>query len=197
MKLKPRLFIIIVIVLLMSGFFLYKYIADISALEKIDITVDSIQMKELQLKYCKLKLNINILNPTNEDISELSAEFNIFIANMKVGNGSFSAVTIPANDQVKRVIIIESYYADVGNAVIETIQRGTFELTINGIAKGNILFNLIFITKQFNSSYSFPDIIIICILLLFNICKDTASKIRYSPAAAWLSSESLNIISCN
>ncbi len=155
MNLKIKL-VIIVIILLISGFLFNRYIADVSALEKINIKVDSIQIEELQLKYCKLKLNINVINPTNEDISELSAEFNIFITNTKVVNGSFPTVSIKANNQVSRDIIIKINYADVGNTVIEAIQTGNFELTINGLAKGYIFFNLILVTKQFNSSYSFP-----------------------------------------
>lgn len=155
MKLKIKLFTIIVIFLLLS-FFLNRYLADVSALEKINITVDSIQIEELQLKYCKLKLSINIINPSNEDISELSAEFNIFIANTNVGNGSVPAVSIKANDQVRRDIIIKINYADVGIAVMEVIQTGKFELTINGFAQGYIFFYLLYVTKQFNASYSFP-----------------------------------------
>jgi len=155
MNLKIKLFII-VIILLISGLFFNRYIADVSALEKINITVDSIQIEELQLKYCKLRFNINIINPTSVDISELSVNFDTFIANIYIGNGRIPKITIPMSSQKSSNISLTIYYADVGIAVIEGIQSRNFILTVDGIAKVNVLFNLISISKSFSASYSYP-----------------------------------------
>ena len=60
-----------------------------SAIENVKVTVENTSIQELRLTYCKLKLKVSISNPTTEYFSELSAEFDVFIASTYVGNGSF------------------------------------------------------------------------------------------------------------
>jgi len=151
---KIRILIVVTIVIFISGFLVIRYTTDVSALEKVNITIENINIQELHLTYCKLKLKVNISNPTNEYISGLFAEFDISIASTYVGNGSVPIVSIPAQSQTKRDVILTIYYADVGNAVIDGIQTGNFDLTIHGEAKGNVLFNLITVSKSFTASYS-------------------------------------------
>ena len=154
MALKIKLFII-VIILLISGLILNKYMADVSAIEKINITLENTSIQELRLTYCKLKLKVNISNPTTEYISELSAEFDISIAGTYVGNGSVPKVSIPIQSYKTKDVPLIIYYADVGKAVIEGIQARNFDLAINGEAKVNVLFNLIMISKSFIAIYSY------------------------------------------
>jgi len=117
---KIRILIVVTIVIFISGFLVIRYTTDVSALEKVNITMENINIQELHLTYCKLKLKVNISNPTNEYISGLLAEFDISIAGTYVGNGSVPTVSIPAQSQIKRDVILTIYYADVGNAVIDT-----------------------------------------------------------------------------
>ncbi|MCK4415514.1 MAG: hypothetical protein KAU84_00020 [Thermoplasmatales archaeon] len=151
---KIRILIVVTIVIFISGFLVIRYTTDVSALEKVNITIENINIQELNLTYCKLKLKVNISNPTNEYISRLFAEFDISIASTYVGNGSVPTVSIPAQSQIKRDVILTIYYADVGNAVIDGIQTGNFDLTTHGEAKGNVLFNLLTVSKSFTASYS-------------------------------------------
>jgi LEA14-like dessication related protein len=152
---KIKILIMITIVIFISGFLSIRYIASASAIEKVNVTVENTSIQELRLTYCKLKLEVSISNPTTEHISELSAEFDIFIASTYVGNGSFQTVSIPAQSHKTGDVFLTIYYANVGNAVIDGIQTGNFDLTIQGEAKGNVLFNLITVTKSFTASYSY------------------------------------------
>lgn len=152
---KIKFLIILLIIIFVFGFSINRYIADISTLEKVKISVENTSIQDLTLTYCELKLNVVISNPISIPISEFSAKYNITIANTNVGNGNIPAVTIPAKSQIRRSIFLKINYADVGNAVIEGIQTKTFDVTINGLAKGNIFFNLISISKPISASYSF------------------------------------------
>jgi hypothetical protein len=152
---KIGILIVITILIFLSVILGIRYTYDVSALEKINITVEDIEIQELHLKHCKIKLKVDISNPTNEYISRFSAEFDISIAEIYVGNGSVPLVSIPAQIKIKRDVILTIYYTDVGNAVIEGIQTRNFDLSIHGQAKGNVLFNLIVVSKSFDSSYSY------------------------------------------
>ena len=151
---KIKILVVIIIVFFISCFLSIRYITDVSALEKVNITIENINIQELRLTYCKLKLKVNISNPTNEYISGLFAEFDISIAGTYVGNGSVPTVSIPAQSHKTRDVPLTIYYANVGNAVIDGIRTGNFDLTIHGEAKGNVLFNLLTVSKSFTASYS-------------------------------------------
>jgi len=150
---KIKILIVITVVIFISGFLSIRYMADASALEKVNVTVENISIQELRLTYCKLKLKMDIFNPTTEYISELSAKFDVSIAGTYVGNGSTPTVSIPAQSHKTGDVPLTIYYANVGNAVIDGIQTGNFDLTIHGEAKGNVLFNLLTVTKSFIASY--------------------------------------------
>jgi len=152
---KIKILIVITIVIFISAFLSIRYIASASAIEKVNVTVENTSIHELRLTYCKLKLKVSISNPTTEHISGLSAEFDIFIASTYVGNGSFQTVSIPEQSHKTGDVLLTIYYVNVGNAVIDGLQTENFDLSIHGEAKGNVLFNLLTVTKSFTAFYSY------------------------------------------
>jgi hypothetical protein len=155
MHIRIKIISIAIIILLIFIFFFSRHTAKVSALEKINISVESITIKEVRLNYCKLKVNVNILNPTSELISDLSAQFDIFIADTYVGNGSIPKVSIPIQSGKIKNVSITIFYVNVGNAVIDGIQTRNFDLSIQGTATVTVLFNLISISKPFTAFYSY------------------------------------------
>lgn len=152
---RIKILIVITIVIFILSFLSIRYMASASAIEKVNVTVENTSIQELRLTYCTLKLEVSISNPTTEYISGLSAEFDVFIASTYVGNGSFLTVSIPAQSDKTGDVLLTIYYTNVGNAVIDGIKTGDFDLTIHGEAKGNVLFGLLTVTKSFTSSYSY------------------------------------------
>jgi hypothetical protein len=155
MHIKIKIISIVIIIFLILIFFFSRYTADVSALEKIKIFVESITIEEVRLNYCKLKVNVNVLNPTSEYISDFTAQFDIFIANTYVGNGFIPKVSIPIQSGKIKNVSITIFYVNVGNAVIDGIRTRNFDLSIKGTATVQILFNLISISKQFSASHSY------------------------------------------
>jgi LEA14-like dessication related protein len=155
-KKSRKIIIVIGIILAISGFLGYTYYADATTLNNAEVTIENIHLQELSLTYCKLKIYIDISNPTNRDISGLTAVFNIYIADNYVGSGSFSKVSIPAQSNREKDVTITIYYAKVAVAVVDGIKRGNFDLTIKGEASGDVLFDLITVSKQFKATKVYP-----------------------------------------
>ncbi len=156
MERKTKIISVVIILLIFSGFFSYQYVADTVALNNVEVTVESITLQELRLSYCKLKLSVDIYNPSHQDISEVSAVFDVFIAGNYVGSGSFPKSFLPAQSNSEKDVTLTIYYTDVANAVIDGIQNRNFDLTIKGEAKGKVVFNLFTVSKGFVSTYSYP-----------------------------------------
>ena len=153
---KKYVAIIITIIFIFSSLLGGLYITDASSLDKVEVTVVGITLEELRLTYCKFTLSIDIYNPAHQDISEVYALFDVSIAGNYVCNGIFPKSFLPAKSNIEKEVTLTIYYADVAIAVIDGIQNRNFDLTIEGEAKGKVLFNLFTVSKNFVSTYSYP-----------------------------------------
>ncbi len=152
---KLKIIAIVAILILIFGFLGVRYITEASTIDNINIGLEDVSIEELKLSSCTLNLKVRISNPTTEYISELSAEFDVFIADTDVANGTVAKVSIPPESYATSDVLLTIFYADVGTAVINGIKTGDFDLIIQGEAKLNVLLNLLTITKPFTSSYSY------------------------------------------
>lgn len=153
MNKKTLIYLLIIITIILLIFLSIKCTLEATAISKLQATIKSVQIQEIKVTYTKLKLNIELLNPTNEDISELSTDFNIFITGNNVGKGNTSAINIPAKTIKQTSSIIIIYFADVANAVMDSIINLKFNLTINGTFHAKILFGFFSVTQDFSAGY--------------------------------------------
>ena len=155
MNQKLKIIIIVVIFILVLTLISIRYVTEASTIDEINVGVEDVSIEELKLSSCTLNLKVRISNPTTEHISELTAEFDVFIADTDVANGTVSKVSIPPESYATSDVLLTIFYADVGTAVINGLKTGDFDLIIKGEAKINVLLNLFTITKHFTSSYSY------------------------------------------
>jgi hypothetical protein len=155
MKKKLVVLLVIILAIIILIFLTLKYVNEISAISKLQLTIKGIQIQELKATYTKLKLDIEITNPTNEGISQLSTYYNIFIADTIVGEGSIPITYIFAQSTKETSTTFIIYYANVTNAVIDAITNKNFNLTIDGILHAKVLFSIVRISHEFSASYSY------------------------------------------
>ncbi len=149
--------ITLTVILSVSGLLGYIYYADVTAMSGIEIKLNDVDLTDVKLSSFKLKLHTSIFNPTDQDISDLSSAFNIYIEDNFVGKGSFSKTFISAHSQIEKDISITIFYSGLADAtidvIIELIKEGNFDLNISGNISGNILFNLIEFSQEFEATY--------------------------------------------
>ena len=154
---RLRLFIIAIILIFFIPLILINtYFADVEALDRTEVTIKDIKLQELSFTYCKLKIFINFYNPSNQDVSDLKATFNVYVTENYVGLGSLSKVSIPAKTNEEKDLTITIYYANVAAAVADGIKKGNFDVSIKGKASGNVLFGLITVTDNFEATKPYP-----------------------------------------
>jgi hypothetical protein len=155
MKKKSPVLVVIIVAVVILSFLAIRYTTEASAISKLQVTVKDVQIQEIKVTYTKLKLNIEISNPTSEGISKLSTDFNIFIAGSIVGEGSMPLTDIPAQTVKETSTTIIIYYANVANAVIDALANQNFKLTIQGTLHTKVLFGLLSLSQDFSSTYSY------------------------------------------
>jgi hypothetical protein len=151
--------IVILIVIFVSVFLWFSYKTDLEAISNIEVTLDDIDLEDVNFTSFKLKLNVNISNPTNQYISNLSSNFDIYIAENYVGKGEFSKVSIPKNSHSDKDIIVIVNYKDLAVAVVDiiinVINNEEFDLTIEGKIIGNALFGLTYVSHSFKETKTY------------------------------------------
>ena len=151
--------IILVIILSVSGFFVYIYYSDVGAMSSIEVAINEVDIIDVKLTSFKLKIDTNIYNPTDQDISGFSSTFDIYIEDNYVGEGGFSNVFIPAHAQSEKDVSIIIYYSGLANAAVDVIKNviteGNFDLIISGDLKGNVLFGLIVFSQEFETTHTY------------------------------------------
>jgi len=151
--------IIIAVILSVLSFLGYSYNADIEAVSNIEVTLDDIDLTDIKFTSFKLKLDVNISNPTNQHISNLSSNFDINIAENYVGKGNFSKVSIPASSHCSKDIFIIINYSDLATAAVDVIKNiitnKEFDLTIDGEISGNALFGLTTISQSYKATQTY------------------------------------------
>jgi hypothetical protein len=156
MKKNVKISITIVICIICCIFLSFQYVTETTALNNLEITLYDIKIQDLKLTYCTLKLSLYLNNPSEIHISDLSAEFDVFIAGNFVGTGTLPKSSIPPKLNSNKDVYLQIYYSDVATAVIDGIKNGNFDLSIDGVAKANVFFNLFPISKKIASTHSYP-----------------------------------------
>jgi len=147
---------IIVIAILFFGSFSFIYISDVNAVGNIDVSIKKIGIQDIGLSYARLKITVDIDNPSDREISNLEAYFKVYIANTYVGDGTLLKISIPPHSSINKDVIITIYYTNVASGVIDAITTFDFTLSINGKANIDILFGLLKFSKNFKASESYP-----------------------------------------
>ena len=151
--------IILAIILSFSGFLVYIYYADVAAMSSIEVTINDVDITDVKFTSFKLKLDANIYNPTDQDISGLSSTFDIYIEDNYVGEGNFSNVFISAHAQSEKDVSVTIYYSGLADASVDVIKNiiteGNFDLTISGNINGNVLFGLITFSQEFETTHTY------------------------------------------
>lgn len=151
--------ITLAIILSVSGFLGYIYYADVAAMSSIEVTINDVYITDVKFTSFKLKLDANIYNPTDQDISGLSSAFDIYIEDNYVGEGGFSNVFIPAHTQSEKDVSITIYYSGLADAAVDVIKNviteGNFDLIISGNINGNVLFGLITFSQEFETTHTY------------------------------------------
>jgi hypothetical protein len=152
MKKTITIILIIILVVLISGFFLNTYIADVSAISKITVDVEKINIQHLGLSFCELQIIIGLYNPTNRDTSNLEASFDMFITGNYIGEGILSEVSIPSESYTQKDVYLTIYYSEVASGVVDAIKSRDFTLSIEGEVHGSVLFGFLRVSDQIEAS---------------------------------------------
>lgn len=132
----------------------FVYYEDVSAIEKSEISISNAGISELRLTYCKIRLQMELKNPSARQISDISVKFDIYITDNYVGSGYFPEITVPPHSARTREMNITIYYANLTGAVVNALYDGKVIISIRGEMGGKVLYGMIKFTQPFNASYS-------------------------------------------
>ena len=140
------IFILILIIITSLGLIYINYRSDIEAINSINVNLNDVDINDITFTSFKLNFNIEIKNPSDRDIVDLSTDFKIYIEDNYVGEGNFSNVNIPKKSDINKDLIVKVYYDGLADAVVDIIKNiineGEFILKIKGKIYAKALFGI-------------------------------------------------------
>jgi LEA14-like dessication related protein len=160
---KVILAIVIIIIISISflSYIFLNYRSDVEAINNLNLDLKDVDIFEINiLTSFKLKLTVEITNPSNREINDLSSNFEIFIEDQYIGQGNFSNVNINKNSKINQDISITIYYSGLAEAIVEIIKNlideGDFTLKIDGTLYAKTLFGMSTIKQHYFAIKSYP-----------------------------------------
>lgn len=142
-----------VILILLTIFLGYTFIADAEAAQQIYAKVTNIDQVSSTFTSATLTFTINITNPTDRDIHKLTSTFKIYINEYYIGNGSFSETDVGAQTSTFKQVTATVSYKNLADSAINILQnwvtRQNPTLKITGTITASILFGLTTASHQF------------------------------------------------
>ena len=152
-KLIITTLILFIIIISILGLIYINYKSDIEAINNLNVNLNQIDIDDINSKFFKLNFNVEISNPSDRDIVDLSTTFKIYIEDNYVGEGNFSNVNIINNSEENKDVIVSVYYEGLADAVNDVIKKiineGEFDLKIKGTLYAKALFGLSIIEQNF------------------------------------------------
>ena len=152
-KLIITTLILFIIIISILGLIYINYKSDIEAINNLNVNLNLIDIDDINSKFFKLNFNVEITNPSDRDIVDLSTTFKIYIEDNYVGEGNFSNVNIINNSEENKDVIVSVYYEGLADAVNDVIKKiineGEFDLKIKGTLYAKALFGLSIIEQNF------------------------------------------------
>ncbi|MDG6229093.1 MAG: hypothetical protein QCH96_03915 [Candidatus Thermoplasmatota archaeon] len=141
------------IVLLLFFTFFYTYSSDIAAISQVHIELSDVEITKPTFYNVTLTLLMNISNPTERTIQDLSSDFDIYIGSHQIGSGSFSGITIQPKSSTLEPVATIITYKGLAHSIIERLsdfingQQTT--IIIEGTMTAKVFFGLGQTTQDF------------------------------------------------
>jgi hypothetical protein len=154
------IFILIIIIITSLGLIYINYRSDIEAINNLKVNlIDVKRPYDITKTSFKLNFDIEIDNPSDRDIIDLSTDFKIYIEDNYVGEGNFSKVNIPNNSNISKDVIVKIYYSGLADAIFDLIEdiinEGEFNLKIEGMIYAKALFGISIIEQDYISKKTY------------------------------------------
>lgn len=142
--------------LLLFVFSFYIYTSDVAAISEVKIQLNGIEITKPTLYNVTMIIQMNISNPTDRMIQDLSSTFDIYIGENNIGSGEFQDVTVNARDNtiksVKTVITYKGLALSAIDFIDNLIKGEKTTVTIQGTMTSKVFFGLTQTTQDFTAT---------------------------------------------
>jgi LEA14-like dessication related protein len=163
-KIGLTTFVLVVFTILILGFSYINYQSDIDSINSLNVNLIDLKkpfeiISNVSDTSFRLNFDVEINNPSDRDIVDLSTDFKIYIEDNYVGEGNFSKVHIPNNSNISKDVNVILYYSGLTDAVFFLIKNIIYKEEINLEIKGTIyakaLFGLSIIEQNYTATKTY------------------------------------------
>ncbi len=145
----------ILIILVILGFSGYTYYQESKAMNNIEAGVIGSGVPDVSLTSIDIPFEIKFHNPSSYDSPPFTGVYEIYVSGQKIGEENIPKIEVSAGETetVSQSVTVE--YADLGEALVNTLEGGSFKMTVEGKIKAKMVFGQISDSRSFENSYTF------------------------------------------
>jgi LEA14-like dessication related protein len=154
MKTKRIITLLVLVVVILIGFFTLQYLVDAAAMNDFKVTIKQVNVTHIGVTACDVLVTVNFTNPTSQDLPIESASMDVYAADSYIGHSDVSAFTIPRHATAEKQIFLTVLYVDLAHAVLEGLLNNNYVINVTGTAQGYIFYGLVKTTIPFTLSFT-------------------------------------------
>lgn len=141
------------IIILLLGYGGYTIYTDREAMNGISTEIVGVSLPNMSENKVTLPIQIELQNKSAYDSPYFHTEYDIYIGEEKIGEGTVTKTSVKAGEtkKVNYEIIIDS--EDATSAIWNSILTGNFTIVFKGEMKAGLFFGLVPVSQSFETSY--------------------------------------------
>jgi LEA14-like dessication related protein len=124
--------IIILIVLVLSGLFVYSECQKLKAVRNLEVSFVSAEVEKLSLTKMTVGFTIKIVNPNDVDVTVGVFKANIFGNDVFLTKIEFPSVNLSSKESLQSHFSVNLNYLDIGSVILQAIKQKQLVWMIKG-----------------------------------------------------------------
>ncbi|MEM1521194.1 MAG: hypothetical protein QXR35_01965 [Candidatus Korarchaeum sp.] len=131
------------------------YVNDvISSARRIEVRLAGAELRGASLEKATIDFLLNVTNPTGYGYEAELVKYDIYLQDIRIGNGSIEGVKLSPKSSVMEHAITEIRYSELSGALLSALMSGRFEVNVTGYVRVKAL--IFPVDLRFSEVRSFP-----------------------------------------
>ena len=141
-----------VILLLIVIIFAFEALGEYSAATSLTESLSGVGVSNIGFTSATVVLTVSFNNPSGHATPPFNSDFTVSLSGTQIGTGSLPETTVDAGGTTYQSLSITVSYVSVGLSTIKAILTGNTQLMVAGTIHANVIFGLVPVSMQFQSS---------------------------------------------
>ena len=152
---KRGIVIVPIILLILASIVGYILYTEYVAAESLEYEMENPERPDPGPESIDIPIEMEFYNPSRYDTPYITVVYDIYVEDEYVGEGYLDLGVVPPGETIYDEQVITVEYDDVSDPTVAALKAGNFEMILDGEVTGEVLFETIPVTREFEARFTF------------------------------------------